>query len=180
MKGGAGDIILVFSYLSAQVLMSILCGGRTSSGFSLLTHLAHLDKREPTTHLLTERTLILALTLLVNVEQNNVPDVCEVPILQCVQRIRASKVCQCVSLCAVSVFGGQYICGIFCSLWVLVYICCCFLSHWVSVYLSFCSHFVSWFGLAEDVKLVSGRTSVQYHFSSPFSSKRLWFVDTVP
>ena len=29
------------------------------------------------------------------------------------------------------------------------------------------------------VRQVSGRTSVQYHFSSPFSSKRLWFVDTV-
>ena len=29
------------------------------------------------------------------------------------------------------------------------------------------------------VRLVSGRTSVQYCFSSPFSSKRLWFVDTV-
>ena len=36
---------------------------------------------------------------------------------------------------------------------------------------------VSWFGLA--VRLVSGRTLVWYHFSSPFSSKRLWSVDTV-
>ena len=30
------------------------------------------------------------------------------------------------------------------------------------------------FGLA-----VRGRTSVRYRFGSPFSSKRLWFVDTV-
>ena len=29
------------------------------------------------------------------------------------------------------------------------------------------------------VRLVSGRTSVRYRFGSPFSSKRLWFVDTV-
>ena len=29
------------------------------------------------------------------------------------------------------------------------------------------------------VRQVSGRTSVQCHFGSPFSSKRLWFVDTV-
>ena len=36
---------------------------------------------------------------------------------------------------------------------------------------------VSRFGLA--VRLVSGRTSVRYRFGSPFSSKRLWFVDTV-
>ena len=35
---------------------------------------------------------------------------------------------------------------------------------------------VSRFGLA--VRLVSGRTLVWYRFSSPFSSKRLWFVDT--
>ena len=28
-------------------------------------------------------------------------------------------------------------------------------------------------------RLVSGRTSVRYRFGSPFSSKRLWFVDTV-
>ena len=27
--------------------------------------------------------------------------------------------------------------------------------------------------------MVSGRTSVRYRFGSPFSSKRLWFVDTV-
>ena len=27
--------------------------------------------------------------------------------------------------------------------------------------------------------LVSGRTSVQYRFGSPSSSKRLWFVDAV-
>ena len=143
LKGGAGDIILLFTYLSVQVLMSLLCEGRTSSGFCLLTHLAHLDKREPTTHLLTERTLILALTLLVNVEQNNVPDVCKVPILQCVQRIRASKVCQCVSLCAVSVSGGRYICGGFWqSLGVSIYLCCCFfqsLDVSISVFLqSFC------------------------------------------
>ena len=36
--------------------------------------------------------------------------------------------------------------------------------------------YVSRFGLA--VRLVSGRTSVRYRFGSPFSSKRLWFVDT--
>ena len=30
------------------------------------------------------------------------------------------------------------------------------------------------------VRLVSGRTSVRYRFGSPFFSKRLWFVDTVP
>ena len=36
---------------------------------------------------------------------------------------------------------------------------------------------VSRFGLA--VRLVSGRTSVRYRFGSPFSLKRLWFVDTV-
>ena len=124
VKGGAGDIILLFTYLSVQVLMSLLCGGSTSSSFCLLTHLAHLDKREPTTHLLTERTLILALTLLVNVEQNNVPGVCEVPILQCMQRIRASKVCQCVSLCAVSVFGVSISVGCFLqSLGVSIYLC---------------------------------------------------------
>ena len=29
------------------------------------------------------------------------------------------------------------------------------------------------------VRLVSGRTSVRYRFGSPFSSERLWFVDTV-
>ena len=29
------------------------------------------------------------------------------------------------------------------------------------------------------VRLVSGRTSVRYRFGSPFSSKRLWFLDTV-
>ena len=29
------------------------------------------------------------------------------------------------------------------------------------------------------VRLVSGRTSVRYRFGSLFSSKRLWFVDTV-
>ena len=29
------------------------------------------------------------------------------------------------------------------------------------------------------IRLVSGRTSVRYRFGSPFSSKRLWFVDTV-
>ena len=29
------------------------------------------------------------------------------------------------------------------------------------------------------LRLVSGRTSVRYRFGSPFSSKRLWFVDTV-
>ena len=29
------------------------------------------------------------------------------------------------------------------------------------------------------VRLVSGRTLVRYRFGSPFSSKRLWFVDTV-
>ena len=29
------------------------------------------------------------------------------------------------------------------------------------------------------IRLVSRRTSVQYCFSSPFSSERLWFVDTV-
>ena len=36
---------------------------------------------------------------------------------------------------------------------------------------------VSRFGLA--VRLVSRRTLVRYCFGSPFSSKRLWFVDTV-
>ena len=36
---------------------------------------------------------------------------------------------------------------------------------------------VSRFGLA--VRLVSGRTSVRSRFGSPFSSKRLWFGDTV-
>ena len=42
-----------------------------------------------------------------------------------------------------------------------------------------CSQVVleSRFGLA--VRPVSGRTSVRYLFGSPFSSKRLWFVDTV-
>ena len=82
-----------------QTLASILCGGRlSSSSFCLLTHLAHLDKRKSTTHLLTERTLILALTLLVNVEQNNVPDVCEIFILRCVHKINESKVSDCVLL----------------------------------------------------------------------------------
>ena len=37
--------------------------------------------------------------------------------------------------------------------------------------------FVNRFGLA--VRLVSGRTSVRYRFGSSFSSKRLWFVETV-
>ena len=27
------------------------------------------------------------------------------------------------------------------------------------------------------LRLVSGRTSVRYRFGSPFSSKKLWFVD---
>ena len=99
VKGGAGDIILLFTYLSVQVLMSVLCVGRTSSRFCLLTHLAHLDKRKSTTHLLTERTLILALTLLMNVEQNNVPEVCEIFILRCVHKINESKVSDCVLLC---------------------------------------------------------------------------------
>ena len=40
--------------------------------------------------------------------------------------------------------------------------------------------FVSRFGLAvRCYRLVSGRTSVRYRFGSPFSSKRLWFVDIV-
>ena len=39
---------------------------------------------------------------------------------------------------------------------------------------------LSRFGLAvRGYRLVSGRTSVRYRFGSPFSSKRLWFVDTV-
>ena len=39
---------------------------------------------------------------------------------------------------------------------------------------------VSRFGLAVRLtRLVSGRASVRYRFGSPFSSKRLWFVDTV-
>ena len=33
--------------------------------------------------------------------------------------------------------------------------------------------------LRTGVRLVSGRTSVRYRFGSPFSSKRLWFLDTV-
>ena len=42
------------------------------------------------------------------------------------------------------------------------------------------SQFVSRFGLAvRRYRLVSGRTSVRYRFGSPFSSKRLWFVDAV-
>ena len=41
------------------------------------------------------------------------------------------------------------------------------------------SPFVSRFGLAVSVRLVSGRTSVRYRFGSPFSPIRLWFVDTV-
>ena len=43
------------------------------------------------------------------------------------------------------------------------------------------SCYIQWAGLAQrqGVKLVSGRTSVRYRFGSPFSSKRLWFVDTV-
>ena len=36
-----------------------------------------------------------------------------------------------------------------------------------------------WAGLAGGKALVGGRTSVRYRFGSPFSSKRLWFVDTV-
>ena len=50
-----------------------------------------------------------------------------------------------------------------------------------STSLSVClSVFVSRFGLAvKRLRLVSGRTSVRYRFGSPFSSKRLWFVDTV-
>ena len=31
----------------------------------------------------------------------------------------------------------------------------------------------------DTVDVTSGRTSVRYRFGSPFSSKRLWFVDTV-
>ena len=31
----------------------------------------------------------------------------------------------------------------------------------------------------KDGKRVSGRTSVRYRFGSPFSSKTLWFADTV-
>ena len=39
---------------------------------------------------------------------------------------------------------------------------------------------VSRFGLAvRRYRMVSERTSVRYRFGSPFSSKRLWFVDTV-
>ena len=41
----------------------------------------------------------------------------------------------------------------------------------------------SWMNHHEPVwpsgKAVGGRTSVRYRFGSPFSSKRLWFVDTV-
>ena len=29
------------------------------------------------------------------------------------------------------------------------------------------------------LRLVSGRTSVRYRFGAPFSSKRLWFVDSL-
>ena len=53
--------------------------------------------------------------------------------------------------------------------------------HWIASHLDF----VSRFGLAvrqaeaEGKRLVSGRTSVRYRFGSPFSSERLWFVDTV-
>ena len=40
--------------------------------------------------------------------------------------------------------------------------------------------FVNRFGLAvRCYGLVSGWTSVQYRFGSPFSSERLWFADTV-
>ena len=37
------------------------------------------------------------------------------------------------------------------------------------------------FGLAviKGVRLISGRTSVRFRFGSPFSSKRLWFVDII-
>ena len=38
---------------------------------------------------------------------------------------------------------------------------------------------VSRFGLAVGVRLVSRWTSVRIRFGSPFSSGRLWFVDTV-
>ena len=39
---------------------------------------------------------------------------------------------------------------------------------------------VSRFGLVvRRYRLVSGRASVRYRVGSPFSSKRLWFVDTV-
>ena len=49
---------------------------------------------------------------------------------------------------------------------------------YIYIYIGPCvKHQVSRFGLA--VRLVSGRTSVRYRFGSPFSSKRLWFVNTV-
>ena len=133
-----------------QTLASILCGGRSSSSsFCLLSHLAHLDKRKSTTYLLTERTLILALTLLMNVEQKNVPELCETPILRCVHRIKESKVrwlclfqrvCMSVTLCV-----GVFMCLCVVTVFVYVYVSLSLnISFFVFVFLYLCvSVFVS-------------------------------------
>nr|KAG5695001.1 hypothetical protein BaRGS_024184 [Batillaria attramentaria] len=70
----------------AESLVDILCGWKVSN-FSLLMHLAHLEKKKSTCYLLMERVLVLLLVQLMNVEHGNMPNIAEVPILRAVHRI---------------------------------------------------------------------------------------------
>ncbi|KAL8569951.1 hypothetical protein ACOMHN_056383 [Nucella lapillus] len=77
-----------------EILGLMLYGNKsTTNSFCLLNHLLLPKKRKSNTFVLAERSLILALTLLVNVEQGNVPQFCETPILQCIHKIRLEE-CQ--------------------------------------------------------------------------------------
>lgn len=72
--------------------MGMLSGFECKKRFSLVGHLAHLQKKTPNTFLLLERGLVLALVLLLNIDQGNIPDVCEVPILQTVHSLTDEEV----------------------------------------------------------------------------------------
>lgn len=68
----------------------MLVGILSRSG--LIGHLVCLEKKTPNSYLLLERGLVLALVLLLNIDQGNVPDVCEVPILRLVNSLSDEKV----------------------------------------------------------------------------------------
>jgi hypothetical protein len=72
-----------------QILLSALCGG---GRFCLLSYLVNAAKKKSTTSLLTERVLVLALTLLLNVEHGNLAPNVERPALMCLHRIEEDKV----------------------------------------------------------------------------------------
>ncbi|KAK7091654.1 hypothetical protein V1264_009311 [Littorina saxatilis] len=73
-----------------EKLVWLLCGTKPSQ-FCLLSHLTSLKKDKSMTNLLTERALILALTLLLNIEQGNTSELCELSILRCIHGIPESK-----------------------------------------------------------------------------------------